>query len=330
MSSIPPRTPDRKAEAELRKLRLEAASLKLEVRRKKAVAESEREKLRLEIQSLKRQNGLLSRLTQFATVFTVLATLLTVVATCFSVWTAWDKFVSDKNKETELRQRELAERTERQFRATLQQLVQYPIDDRQTISSAVFNFRDIRNVVENGYEGDELQRRRDEVGFLLTQLTRSPEFDLGRTRNAEYDRKAMLYCDYYMARLVSEPGENLDVISKYKDALLSARRADPRYYSSVTVSPGDIFTEAVPPKNAQEKAQLISLFHGYEKHVELLVRSLREAEAGQKGTDAVDVRRKINTAFCWFYGATQNPVLTKSIFGVEAAQVQTLWAQECR
>jgi hypothetical protein len=330
MASNPPRKPDEKAEAELAKLRLEAASLKLEIRRKKASAGSEREKLALEIQSLKRQNGLLSRLTQFATIFTVLATLLTVVATCFSVWTAWDKFVTDKNKETKLRQRELDERTERQFRATLQQLVQYPIDDKQTISSAVFNFRDIRNVVEKGYEGDELKRRREEVGFLLTQLTRSPEFDLTRTRNAEYDRKAMLYCDYYLAQLVDRPGENLDVISKYKDALLSARQANPRYYASLTVSPEDIFTEAVPARDAQEKAQFISLFHGYRKHVELLVSSRKAAEAGQKGLDAVDVKRKINSAFCWFYGATQNPMLTTSIFGVGPEQVQPLWDQECR
>lgn len=349
MSSDSTNTPDEKVRAELRKLRLETMSLKLEVRKKKALAASEREKLALEIQSLKRQNGLISRATQIATIFTVLATVGTVLATFFSVWTAYDKFITDKQKETELRQRELTERTEKQFREALGELVRYPTDDKATVSSAVFNFRDIRNVVEGGYHGDELPRRREEVGFLISQLTRSPEFDLTQTSNSEYDRKAMNYCDYYSAHLIKVPGENLDVISKYKDVLFSARRANPLYYASVTVSPDSIFTEGVPAKNEQAKTQFISLYHGYKKHVELLVRSRGEAEAGLKqaqssGKEAEvmrrevedaqkkldDVKKKINGAFCWFYGATNNPMLTQSIFGVEPEKVQPLSDAVCR
>ncbi|HEY0547207.1 MAG TPA: hypothetical protein VGC91_17645 [Pyrinomonadaceae bacterium] len=323
----PPKKPDLQseiAEAQLRKLELEISALETERRNKARSVEEQHQKLLLEISSLKRQNGLLSRATQFATVITILATLITMFATGFGLWTAYDKFVTDKKKDTDLRTKEVTEATNKQYRAELQQLLQYPIDDKQTIPAAVFLFRDIRAVVEAGYETKELDSRRNEVGFLLTQLIKSPEFDLSKTRNTEYDRKAMNYCGYYADYLIKTPGENMDLISKYKDRLETLQKTNPEYVKSMSFLPGNIFLEGQGMKNLSLKSQMISLFHGYKKHVELLSRS-----ADQQPQDT-DLKGKLNLAFCWFYGATNNQSFTKDIFHVDPNSQQEIWDQICK
>ena len=321
MSSPLPNQPpqDVIAQAQLRKLELEIAALEANNHKEDATADAEQRKLDLEIQSLKWQNGLVYRLSQFATIFTILATLVTVFATGFGIWTAYHKLVTDKNKEAEIKKKEVTERTNTQYRSELNQLLQYPIDEKQTQPVATFLFRDLRDVIKNGYEGKEREERSNEVGFLLAQLVKSPEFNLEKPRNAEFDRKAMNYCDYYAEYLLKNPNDNMDIISKYKSNLATLHDNDRNYYESIAVAPNNIFIETAPSKDQSRFFQFTSLFHGYKKHVHLLNQTLLDDPRNE------DVKSQLNLTFCWFYGATKNIQLTKDIYSLEENEISVQW-----
>jgi hypothetical protein len=312
------------AKAQLRKLELEIDSLEHDAHTKASKAEPERQKLELEILSLKRQNSLLSRLSQVATVFTILATVITASATAWGFYTAYDKYFTDREHEMDLKTKEARDRASTQYRTELQQLLGFPNDPHQTIPTAVFLLHDLHDVIETGYDGADREARRNEVGFLLAQLTRSPEFDLSVNRNAEYDRKAMNYSEYYANFLIENSTENFDVISKYKDVLQQLSTKDPEFCKTLIVESDNLFTDGKRPKDASEKIQFVTLFHGYKKHVELLNKSLERQPQNE------ELQRKINFAFCWFYGTTWNTSLTKNIFGVEEGGAQNLWDSMCQ
>ncbi len=292
-----------------RKAALEVASLERSEKFDIEIEPEKRRKLFLESESLRWQTTLIYRASQFATIFTIFATL-------FGVYEAYDKLVTDKRTEVEQRSKESTERTTALFRANLQSLLQYPIDKNQTISQAVFELRDLTNVVENGFKGDEAaqKRKREEVGSLLAQLIRSPEFDLKQTRNTDFDRKAMdkENSEFYANYLISNPIENRDILSKYKAVLADVHDRDFDYCEKFLVDPEDpaAFIESKVSKDQAKFFQYAYLFHAYKKHVDLLAQS-----------SDPHIRENLNLAYCWFWGATRNPSLTKAIFGGTDQQV---------
>jgi hypothetical protein len=216
---------------QLRKLRLENEALERERSLAVDTPDRKRQKLDLEVESLQWQNGLIYKLGQYATIVTILATAATICATGLGVFIAYNNFKSDREHEAALKQKELADKTDSQYRTELRELFQYPVEPKRTISEAVFLFRDLGDVIENGYKGDDAMRRLKgkEVGLLLTQLVKSPDFDLSMTRNVSFDSKALDHSAYYRDHLVQSPGDNRDILTKYKLTLWNLHDADKDY-----------------------------------------------------------------------------------------------------
>jgi hypothetical protein len=133
----------------------------------------------------------------------------------------------------------------------------------------------------------------------------------------------MNYSEHYATFLIDNPTENLDIISKYKDVLGQLRKADPRFYETLTVSQNDYFTIVATPKSGTELTQYVFLFQAYKKHVDLLNRAL------EKHPGDTELQRKINFAFCWFYDSTRNKSLTSNIFGVKESDAEQMSKTIC-
>ena len=323
--SEPGKTQDEIAQEQLRKLRLEIDALEREQGLAVDTPGRRRRKLDLEVQALQWQNGLVYKLGQYATIVTILATVATICATGLGVYIAYNNFARDREHEAALKQKELAEKTDSQYRTELRELFKYPVEEGRTISEAVFLFRDLGDVIENGYKGDDAMRQRKgkEVGFLLTQLVRSPDFDLSKTRNVNFDSKALDNSTYYRDHLIQSPGDSRDILTKYKWALWKLHDSDKSYYEGFSVNPEDPTAFTVPhdPKTQDKFYQYVYLYQAYKKHVWLLGKAA-EASPGDE-----QLQRYLGESFCWFYGATQNKSLTIGIFGGDADMVLWRWRQ---
>jgi len=300
----PPMPPKTKAEAELEKIELEIASL-----RRGAAFESEtlaqrKQKLYYDTHSARWQTSLIYRLSQFAAIVTIFATL-------FGIYFTYNKLVTDRDNEFKQNQKDRIERTTTRYRNDLQELLQYPTDPKQTISRAAFLLRDLADVVDNGFEENDRPAKREEIGFLVTQLIKSAEFDLALTRNSNFDRKAIETSRFYEDYLINHASDNRDILSKYKSALLTLHNQDPPYYENLQVDASDptAFLESEVAKDQTKFFQYAYLFHGYRKHVELF------AHNSVLPKPDPSLRKDLELAFCWFWGTTKNPSLTKAIFG---------------
>lgn len=312
-------------QANLRKLELEIEALEREKRFEGEAREEKRGKLYYETQSLKWQTSLLYRLTQFATV-------ITIFATAFGVYQAYVKLVEDKLKESQQNEKAHMERVNNQYRADLQQLLKYPVDKEQTVPIAVFLMHDIVDVIETGYKDDRdtQSRMRREVGLLVAQLVKSPEFNLMETRNTDFDRKAIGHCNLYEQYLIKHPSDNRDILSKYKNVLLALHDTNRKYYEEFEVNPEDptAFIESQVSKDQSRFFQYAYLFHAYKTHVNLLDITYNDPLDPQEDVNSYnDKRAQVvaykNLSFCWFWGATQNPSLTRSIFGGTDEQIRS-------
>ncbi len=304
-AELPPQTaPKTKGEAELEKLELEIASLRRDEEFESETLAQRKQKLYYDTQSARWQTSLIYRLSQFAAIVTIFATL-------FGIYFTYNKLVTDRDNEFKQNQKDRIERTTARYRNDLQELLQYPTDPKQTISRAAFLLRDLADVVDNGFDENDRPQKREEVGFLLTQLIKSAEFDLTLTRNSNFDRRAIETSRFYEDYLISHASDNRDILSKYKSALLTLHGQDPAYYEDLQVDPSDptAFIESEVAKDQTKFFQYAYLFHAYRKHVELFARNSVLPQPDP------NLKKDLSLAFCWFWGATGNASLTKAIFG---------------
>jgi hypothetical protein len=266
------------------------------------------QKLKLEISYLRWQNSLLGRLNH-------LAIAATIVATIFGLYHQYQNYKSDRQKEYQLNVKELTTQLDNQYNSDLQRLLQYPIVEKESLPEAVFLFQDLKKVIEEGYAGLGLEgeARRNEVGFLLDQVVRSPQFDLNKARNVEFDRRAIVYCDYYKTFLRKHPSNNMEIISNYKDALLSQHYDESSNYRNMKYKEQQNRFDAQEHEKDKAKHDLfLSLFLGYKEHVGILVSSSDEKDLPPQ--EIQDIPNKLKTALCWYYGSTKSRPLTQNIF----------------
>lgn len=286
-----------------------------EIQEKIAIAELR--KLRLEAITLKRQNSRKGQFLQYSTLATAVTALLTALATVVGVWIAISKFIDEGNKDRELRTRELEERSDNQFRSDLKQLLLYPVDTQVTAATVIFLFQDIESLTE----GQE--NRRIRVSQLVSSLTRSAEFDFEHARNIEFDVTALTYWNNYPVYLKQEPSLNLKILDKYKEALKHLHDDNWRFFESISVdSEGYPFFKPVVEnfkyqrEHAAEYDRFVYLFQGYRKHVETLL---------EKSQEVLRNGSYLNQAFCSFYAATKNSALTKVIFKMDDTTLDVVW-----
>jgi hypothetical protein len=318
-------TPRTVEQASLRKLQLEIEALEREKRFEGEAREEKRGKLYYETQSLRWQTSLLYRLTQFATV-------ITIFATAFGVYQAYLKLVEDKLKESQQNEKARMERVNNQYRSDLQQLLKYPVDKEQTVPLSVFLMHDITDLIDTGFKDnqDAQKQMRREVGLLVAQLVKSPEFNLTETRNTDFERKALGHCKVYEQYLIEHPMDNRDILSKYKNVLLALHNTNPNYYEKFEVNPEDptAFIESQVSKDQTRFFQYAYLFHAYRAHVNLLESTYNAPRDPKEDVNSYnDKRAQVvdykHLSFCWFWGATHNPSLTKSIFGGTDEQIKS-------
>jgi hypothetical protein len=303
--------------AQLEKLQLEIAALKRAEEFDKGISGERKKKVYYDTQSARWQTSLIYRASQFATI-------ITIFATAFGIWAAYDKLVTDRQHDYEQKSKERVERTTLRYNSDLQQLLQYPLDPKQTISQAEFFFQDLTDVVNNGFDReDEKKQKGDEVGFLTSQLVKSSEFDLTLTRNSSFDSKAIENSQFYRDYLANHPADNRDILSKYKTVLLALHDMNPKYCEKFFVDPNDPskFTESQISTDQNRFFQFAYIYHAYKKHVALLSDSAFVAQPDPQVADYLDL------AFCWLWGASNNPSLIKGVFGGNDEQVKTKAAQ---
>lgn len=302
-----PESKSKLEEAQLRKIELEVKALERKEKEEESTEPTRQQKLNLELKTLLWQTGRVYRLSQFAIIFSILATLVTIFATGYGIWSSY-------KKDTEIKAKEIRERTDTLYRTEIQRLIQYPIDSKVTISDAVFLFRDLDDVVKNGYDvGEKQNRQKEEIGTLLTQLMTSPDIDLSITRNVEFDRKAMKNSEFYREYLVRNPRYNRDILSKYQSVLKALRAEDPNYKIEPDEREEELFFESAagkPSKNQARFFQYVYIFWAYKAHVDLF------SETVSKNPElAAEAETYLGFSFCWFYRATGNIPLTIKIFG---------------
>lgn len=273
------------------------------------LADSRLRKLKLEIALLEWRNSGFGRLTRLTAIFTVIVTLITVFATLLG-W-GWDRF-----RERQLRARELSERIENQYRSNIQQLLRYPKDENQTIPSVIFVFDDISNLLQH-YSPEEVANRRLTIGTWLAELRTSSEFDLGKSRNAEFDNAVLKFCSYCSEAAVKNPKYSKIMLEKYTVALAPFHKDDEKF-KNVYKKPGtDSFTVSRTAESVEKEGFTVKLrpfatmVRAYELHLALLNKAIQE---NPKDSDAL--KAAIDKYTCDFFLATQNPTLTKNIFNI--------------
>lgn len=289
-----------------------------------AISEAQLRKLELEISSLEWHNSLLGRLARFATLFTITATAVTILATLFSVWQGYSKFMLDKENDLSLRKKELIERNDTQYRAYLQQLLQYPVDDKQTTPQVIFAFRNLSNIIEQGYDKDDSEKRRREVATLIANLIRSLQFDLMSARNVEFAQIAVRECGYFKERLIDNPEFNMAILSKFDLASKLYVKED-AFYKSIQLDPKGDYAIAVPDNKRKLKiTEFVNLLDVYREYIELVNKNLNE-----KPQVTEETRNDLEAHVCSFYSTTNNNNLTMYVFNIPDNELQN-WLNECQ
>lgn len=283
------------------------------------LTESRLRKLKLEIALLEWRNSRFGRLTRLTAVFTVIVTVITVFATLLG-W-GWDRF-----RERQLRAQELSERLENQYRSNIQQLLRYPKDENQTIPSVIFVFDDISNLLQH-YSPEELANRRLMIGTWLAELRTSSEFDLGESRNVEFDYAVLKFCSYCSEAVVKNPRYLKIMLEKYSVALAPFHQDDDKFKSVYKIPGTDSFNVFRTLESIEKQGFTIKLrpfatmVRAYELHLALLNKSIQE----NPKDDALKVA--LNRYTCDFFLATQNPTLTKNIFNVNDDEMNARMAK---
>lgn len=276
----------------------------------------ERRKVRLEIALLEWQNSRLGRLTQLTAIFTVAVTILTVFATLIG----WG---FDRISERQLRERELSERTENQYRSDIQLLLRYPIDESQTIPYVIFIVNDLSALLRD-YSGEEASRRKLEIGTLLAELKISSDFDLGKPRNAEFDFATLKFCDSCSEATVNAPRYTKAMLEKYATALAPFHKEDEDFKKVYKIEGTDTFTifrtlESLEKSGFKMKLrQFVTMVRAYELHLGSLTKALQK-----DAKDSDGLKNALGKYTCDFNLATQNRILTKQVFHVDDQELDT-------
>ena len=201
------------------------------------------------------------------------------------------KFLTEKERERILRQEELKERLESQYRSDLQELLQFAGNKSMSIPQAAFLLEDLtRLTVNDGH-------KRQAVTKLLVRLIES-ECDFDQPRDVEFGTVALEYWKGYSKYLQENYETHSFLVYKYFPALRSLHGQDPKYFETIAWEPG--FGFRVAHYTAEAKfVHFERLVRGFVKHFELLRDRPKAAE------DA-----KAN-----FVEALNNPRLADALFG---------------
>jgi len=278
-----------------------------------AKAEAELRKLNLEVSALQWQNSWLGRLAQFATLGAVLVGVITVFGGLY-------QYYGDRQKERDLRFKELRERADNQYRADITQLLKYPTDEGQTKASAVFVLNDLANVVETGFQGDERSRKQSELGVLVHSIMQPPQFVATKTRNVDFDRAA-LECEYYKEFLRENRRANLFVLSRYKEAMASLRKGNHDLEQVQVFANSDWGSGTIPIKKYEKLKpvlpQFLELVYAFRDRVQLLKESVPDKSEG-----ADEIKKDVDRALCYLHGNTNNVSVTRYVFGISDDEVR--------
>ena len=285
------------------------------------------QKLNLEIESLKWQNGRAGRAMHLVPVFTVVATIGTIIFAGIGVWLGFAKFTSDNRKDRELREKELSQRIDSQYRADINQLLRFPVDEKTTIPMAIFLLKDLSELIElqarqatvesnpEDVAGklEEIRKQQgDKIALLLYSLIKSEDFTFAEPHNVEFEVAALRYWNHYAMLLDEDPLKTKEILSKYKQTLTALHDLDSRCYEGILVydSTGGFYSP-IAPKDPKNYIHFLKLCLGYKEHVDQVRRRV-EQHAG--GAETEEVLRIVDG---WFFDATKNPSISNHVFGTK-------------
>jgi hypothetical protein len=310
---------DKIADAECRKLQLEIENL---------IATNS--KLELEIGRFKSKKNFGDKLAPYIPVITV------IIAVAGFLWGIYQFHYQEaerqksadvqKQRENDIRERDLAQRIDSQYRTDLTQLLQFPTDDKLTIPVAIFLLTDLNHLIENELPEKEKEQKKKQLGKMIYDMLMQMEFDFSKNRTVEFDIAAMNYCPAYEAFLESEPKFHRQMMSSnYRKALDSIHKQDAGFIKSIIIAEDepDYLRVIVPSRKEGLFERFLILVKGYKSHVDFMKkRVITSGQISQEGFMKVEI---LYRSFCWFYAATENEDITREVLGLNVNDIRAIW-----
>jgi len=303
------------AKAQLRKLELEVECLI-----------ANQSKLPLELEELRTKQSFGNKLAPYAS---VIAALIAVAGFLWGVYQFHHQEVERENaanvqklRENDIRERELTQHIDSQYRTELTQLLQFPTDEKLTIPFVTFLLTDLTNLIENDLPEKDKAQRSKQLGEMLYNMMMQTDFDFSKDRTVEFDVAAMRYCPSYRAFLASEPDSQANLMSnKYWAALDSVHTRDAKLIKSIGIE-GTFFRVDIPLGKEKLFEHFQNLHAGYKAHVVILKKG--PTQAGESSRPEQRDRALYRT-FCWLYAATENEDISREVFGLSLEAIRTQW-----
>jgi hypothetical protein len=169
------------------------------------------QKLEQEIENLKIRNKwyrpLLAAIPSFAL-------LVTAIVGLAGLWYSARK---DRASQTQ----DKLSRIETRISHNVDQLLLFPHDDKQTISRAVFLFKDLKTLLESSYDDRKVSDSPDIKNNVVVSLYNLTEYDcdFDKTRDVDFDLAALTNLSEYAEFLSEHPDEHRYIFTKYAESL---------------------------------------------------------------------------------------------------------------
>ena len=205
---------------------------------------------------------------------------------------------------------------ETRYRAVLEQLFQPREGAKLNPAQAGALLIELSSLIELRAEGNSAKKQaeREQVARQFSTLFQSTSFDFSDFDKLQLDLIALASWPEYKERLKANPEANSNIIHRYHLALSELRRREPEFVRMAWVDKDGRTHSPVSLSDGNNGQLLRDLNLGYASHAELL-RDTMDTDPQESNKDA------FLQAFCEYYDATQNPVLTQSVFSYDERQI---------
>jgi hypothetical protein len=253
--------------------------------------------------------------------------LITILATAIGAWISVQKYLSDSKRELDLREKELTERIDNQYRDDLKQLLEFPINNKQTTASVSFLLQDLQQLIKGRPNQKEEARNEQKYNIAMLLATLAKSADYREDRSIDFDLTALRQWESYPIFLGADSKRSIAILNRYHHVLRQLHDVNPKFFESLYFHDQTTFRGRFPPKNRKDEItyiQFVKLVEGYARHVQIM----RERSSGGSG-NPTKLEGDLTLAFCWFFEDTQNESLTSGLFNLNNVDIKGLFFEQC-
>lgn len=256
----------------------------------------ELEKLRIEVRQLKKKPWWLDSVVHL---LPIVAALVSVAAFVFTAY----QYIAAQGKARQAAQIEQQFKLEAQARTNLEQIIQFPKEEKYTVTQIEFLLVDLdrlQRLLEktSDYSREYAGHRRTTTHIIANLINR--DMDFRKSRNVDFATAVLVNWEDYKTFLNENTGYVETILALKEDVLTEMWREAPDYFQRITFDQTEqIYHE--PPGILSKRSQ----FREFEK----LMRSFHEHLKLLSDQKTKDKRIKM------FQAAICNPTLTEQVFG---------------